>query len=88
MSTKQKLNTTSSTEAELVAVRDSMLFNMWDKYFFAEQGVGVDNYIMGEQNIIYLKITNLASNSLKMGKRLGANVPDTSIPGTYLLPTE
>ena len=34
MSTKQKLNTTSSTEPELVAVNDSMLFNMWAKYFF------------------------------------------------------
>ena len=42
MSTKQKLKTTSSTEAELVAVSNSMSFNMWAKYFFEEQGVGVD----------------------------------------------
>ena len=53
MSTKQKLNTTSSTEAELVAVSDSMPFNLWIKYFFAEQGVGVDGYIMGKRNILY-----------------------------------
>ena len=42
MLTKQKLNTTSSTEAELVAVSNSRSFNMWAKYFFEEQGVGVD----------------------------------------------
>ena len=29
MSTKQKLNTTSSTEAELVGVSDSLKFNLW-----------------------------------------------------------
>jgi len=33
MSTKQKLNTTSSTEAELVGVSDSMPYNMWATYF-------------------------------------------------------
>ena len=41
MSTKQKLNTTSSTEAELVEVSDSMPFNMWATYFFKAKGEGV-----------------------------------------------
>ena len=84
MSTKEKLNTTSLTEAELVAVP----FNMWAKYFFAEQGVGVDNYIMGKRNVLYQDITSLASNSLIMGKRLAANVPNSSTSGISLLPTE
>jgi len=44
MSTKQKLNTTSSTEAELVGVSDSMPFNMWGTYFFKAQGKGVTDY--------------------------------------------
>ena len=36
LSMKQKLNTTSSTEAKLVGVSDSMPFNMWSTYFFKE----------------------------------------------------
>ena len=53
MSTKQKLNTTSSTKAKLVAVSDSMPFIMWAKYFFKARGLEVDGYIMGKSNIIY-----------------------------------
>ena len=47
MSTKQKLNTTSSTEAELVGISDSMPFNMWATYFFKAQGEGVTDYKLG-----------------------------------------
>ena len=55
MSTKQKLNTTSSTEAELVGVSDSMPFNMWCTYFFKAQGqeVGEDNIVIGKRNVLY-----------------------------------
>ena len=53
MSTKQKLNTTSSTEAELVGVGESMPFNMWATYFFKEQGVGLKDYKYGNRNILY-----------------------------------
>ena len=55
MSTKQKLNTTSSTEAELVGVSDSMPFNMWCTYFFKEQGkeIGEGNTVIGKRNILY-----------------------------------
>ena len=34
---KQKINTKSSTEAELVGVDDAMTFVMWMKYFFESQ---------------------------------------------------
>ena len=34
MSTKQKINTKSSTEAELVGVDDAMNFVVWSKLFF------------------------------------------------------
>jgi hypothetical protein len=40
-STKQKLNTRSSTEAELVAVDDMMPQVLWTKYFLEEQGFNV-----------------------------------------------
>ena len=53
MSTKQKLNTSSSTEAELVGVSDSMPFNIWATYFFKAQGEGVAGYKLGIRNILY-----------------------------------
>ena len=34
---KQKINTKSSTEAELVGVEDAMIFVMWMKHFFESQ---------------------------------------------------
>ena len=42
-STKQKLNTKSSTEAELVGVDDCMLQIIWTGYFLKEQGYDVVN---------------------------------------------
>ena len=55
MSTKQKLNTTSSTEAELVGVSDSLKFNLWCTCFFAAQGItiGEGNVAIGDKNILY-----------------------------------
>ena len=40
-SRKQKLNTKSSTEAELVAIDDSMGQILWTRHFLAEQGLAV-----------------------------------------------
>ena len=37
ISSKQKINTKSSTEAELVGVDDAMTFVMWMKHFFESQ---------------------------------------------------
>lgn len=37
-STKQKINTTSSTEAEVVAVHDNMASILWTKFFLEGQG--------------------------------------------------
>ena len=38
MSTKQKINTKSSTEAELVGVDDGIPFNIWCYYYLRDQG--------------------------------------------------
>jgi hypothetical protein len=46
-STKQKLNTKSSTEAELVRASDLSPFIIWSKYFLQEQGWDI------RQNILY-----------------------------------
>ena len=45
ISAKQKINTKTSTENELVGVDDAMIFAMWMKHFFESQVQSVDtNY--------------------------------------------
>ena len=40
---KQKINSKSSTEAELVGVNDAMTFVMWMKHFFQSQANNLSN---------------------------------------------
>jgi hypothetical protein len=47
---KQKLNTTSSTEAEVVASDDAMPQMIWTRYFLIEQGVEVSRNILYQDN--------------------------------------
>ena len=49
-STRQKLTTRSSTEAELVAVNDCMSLILWTRYFLEAQGHGVDDAIIYQDN--------------------------------------
>ena len=42
ISSKQKISTKSSTEAELVGVDDAMTFVMWTKHFFESQVRSID----------------------------------------------
>ncbi len=48
--TKQKLNTTSSTHAEVVAVHDNMGAMLWTRYFLEEQGYPQDHTIVFQDN--------------------------------------
>jgi len=73
MLTKQKLNTTSSTEAELVGVSDSML-NMWATYFFKAQGRGVGDCS---------RIMSHASSLQTMERHPAVGELDTLIFGTF-----
>ena len=50
VSTRQKLTTQSSTEAELVTVDDCMSLILWTRYFLEAQGYGVDNAIIYQDN--------------------------------------
>ena len=49
-STKQKLNTRSSTEAELVAVDDAMSQVLWSRSFLQYQGIDDINVILYQDN--------------------------------------
>lgn len=49
-STRQKLNTTSSTEAELVGVSDAMPMILWTKYFLEEQGHDINDATIYQDN--------------------------------------
>jgi outer membrane protein W len=49
-STRQKLNTRSSTETELVAADDMMPQIMWTNYFMDAQGYGLTQTILYQDN--------------------------------------
>jgi hypothetical protein len=49
-STKQKLNTRSSTESELVGVDDMMPIVVWSRYFLMAQGYGVTQNLLLQDN--------------------------------------
>jgi hypothetical protein len=49
-STQQKLNTKSSTEAELVGVSDVMTQILWRQYFLDTQGYGAKELIVYQDN--------------------------------------
>ena len=61
-SRKQKLNTRSSTETELVSVDDMMPSVLWTKYFLEEQGYGSAETVIKQDN----KSTILLENHAKM----------------------
>ena len=64
-STKQKLNTRSSTEAELVGVDDLMPAILWTRYFLKAQGYDVKENILYQDNMssILLARNGKASSS-------------------------
>jgi hypothetical protein len=64
-STKQKLNTKSSTEAELVGASDLVNQIIWTKYFLQEQGYSTDPSTLYQDNksAILLENNGMASSS-------------------------
>ena len=50
ISTKQKLNTKSSTESEIVGVDDMMPIVVWSRYFLMAQGYGVTQNLLLQDN--------------------------------------
>jgi hypothetical protein len=64
-STKQKLNTRSSTETEIVGADDFMLAICWTSYFMKAQGYGVKDNVLFQDNksSILLETNGKASRS-------------------------
>jgi hypothetical protein len=71
ISTKQKLNTRSSTETEIMGAEDFMLAICWVRYFMKAQGYGVkDNVVFQENNSSILLENNGKASSSKRMKRM------------------
>ena len=50
MSTRQKLNTKSSTESELIGVDDVMPLVLWTRQFMEEQGYVIKDNVLYQDN--------------------------------------
>jgi hypothetical protein len=50
VSTKQKLNTKSSTESEVVGVDNRMPQVLWTRYFLEAQGYGINESVINQDN--------------------------------------
>lgn len=57
-STRQKLNTRSSTKTELAAVDDAMLRILWTRYYFDAQGYRIENNTRYQDNTSAMSLEN------------------------------
>ena len=62
-STKQKLNTKSSTEAELVGMSDYVPYNIWMVNFMKEQGYSLSKNIIMQDNQSAIRMEKNGRNS-------------------------
>jgi hypothetical protein len=56
LSAKQKLNSTSSTEGELIGASDMMPKVLWTRYFLNAQGYSVEDNILHQDNMSSIKL--------------------------------
>ena len=70
---KQKLNTKSSTESELVGADDMLVKVLWRLYFIQSQGYTVDQNIMYQDNVVTMCLAiNCTLSSSKRTKHIKA----------------
>jgi hypothetical protein len=68
---KQKINTKSSTEAELVGVDDLLGYILWARYFMIEQGYDMDPSLLYQDNMSAILLeTNRRASSSKWTKHI------------------
>ena len=63
LSTKQKINTRSSTEAELVGVNDAMGLILWTRKFIEAQGYTVNDNVVFQDNQSTMRLQNNGKRS-------------------------
>ena len=59
---KQKINTKSSTETELVAVHDKLRDVLWMRYFLESQGYSIEENIIYQDNMSTLSLEKNAAS--------------------------
>ena len=62
-STKQKLNTRSSTEAKMVSSDDFLTKIIWSKTFLGEQGIRLNQNILLQDNLFTAKLMEKGRSS-------------------------
>jgi hypothetical protein len=68
---KHKINTKSSTEAELVGVDDSLGYILWSRYFMVEQGYDMEPSLLYQDNMSAILLeTNGRASSTKQTKHI------------------
>ena len=63
ISKKQKLNTKSSMEAELIGADDEISQTLWTRYFLKSQGYGTDKNIFYQDNTSAMLLENNGNKS-------------------------
>ena len=62
-STKQKINTKSSTESELVGMSEYLPMNLWIKKFLEDQGYNIESNIIYQGNESSIRLQRNGRNS-------------------------
>ena len=65
MSIKQKLNSRSSTESELIGLDDLMDKVIWTKLFLADQGIHLSENVVAQDNQSTMKLEKIAELPLE-----------------------
>ena len=69
ISKKQKLNTKSSTEAELIGEDDVMQQMLWTRYFLEAQGYGINKNILYQDNMSAMLLEKNGEKSSTKNKK-------------------
>ena len=75
-SRKQKINTKSSTETELVAVHDKLGDVLWMRYFLECQGYSIDENVIYQDNMSTL---SLEKNGCEEDEEEGGHLPASGV---------
>ena len=69
ISSKQKINTHSSTEAELMAINDAMALVLWCRLFIMGQGIEIKDNIVYQDNQSTMLLRNNGQQSSRKKTR-------------------